>query len=319
MKGVIPVGWTIYWLLVIDFALRFVILGWPRVSDAAGNYRGGNGFFLFPGVLAETQNQFMPVREALQPFGRLFYANFDRTRAIFSPWRNKRVFAKRILELDSKYQFNQVVLGGCSMGAGVALDVNDELHRRNPTMRKPGLVVFDGVGGSENLLSGGNILGPIAPWLRVIPIGFFTGLLISSVFTIVQSLWINQLPKDAEIEEGLDKEAVKRKAKRDMAWYQTSVFLRQMAYMHTNTVTPKRLSRFAWIVYFEYTDHNVTLSQPAERNKWAAMAREAGVAFSTWPIESPHVAFAQMPTVSIKAILQGLELPPCNLKPEHNK
>lgn len=314
---VIPT-WVLLW--ACDVALRFVILGWPRVSDAAGNYRGGTGIFLFPGVLAEAVNQFAPVREALQPFGRLFYANFDLTRAIFSPWRNKRVFAKRIAQLDTKYQFDQKVFAGCSMGAGVALDVRDEMHRRNPTdLRKPGLIVFDGVGGSENLLSGGNIGGPVMTYLRWLPIGFFAGLLVSSVVTVVQSLFINQLPKDAEIEVGLDIEAVKAKAKRDMSWYQTAVFLRQLAYMHRNRVTPERLARFAWIVYFEYTDHNVTLSQPAERNKWSQMAHQAGVPFANWSIDAPHVAFAQMPELNKKMILQGLEMFPSKLRPEQHK
>lgn len=315
---VIPI-WALLW--ACDVALRFVILGWPRMSDAVGNYRGGTGMFLFPGILAEAVNQFTPIRAAIQPYGRMFYANFDLTRAIFSPWRNKRVFAKRIAQLDAKYQFDQKVFFGCSMGAGVALDVRDEMHRLNPEdQRKPGLVVFDGVGGSENLLSGGNIGGPLMTYARWIPIGFFSGLILSSLFMyFVQMRFLNQPPKDAEIEVGLDIKAVKAKAMRDMSWYQTSVFLRQLAYMHRNRVTPERLAKFAWIVYFEYTDHNVTLSQPAERSKWSKMAHEAGVPFTSWTIDAPHVAFAQMPELNTKMILQGLEMYPSNLKPEQHK
>lgn len=303
----------IMWLWAADVALRFIILGRPRISDDAGG-RGGVAMFLFPGILAETVNQFTPIRKSLEAYGRLFYANFDMTRAIYSPWHNKRVFAKSINKLDAKHQFDQVVLVGCSMGATVALDVNDEMHLRNPSMQKPGLVVFDGIGGTNNLVFPMNVAAPVAAYLRFVPVGFFCGLFLSSIL-MVGAYFINPLPADDEIEFGLDKKAVKKKARRDMGGYQLSVQVRQLVHMRASKVTPERLSRFAWIVYFEHTDHNVTLRQPAEMNKWAAMAYSANVPFASWDIESPHVAFAQMPRIANKRIVEALGLPPSSLAP----
>ena len=56
-----------------------------------------------------------------------------------------------------------------------------------------------------------------------------------------------------------------------------------------------------------YTWNNVTLRQPDERELWRVASRRAGVHFTFWSVETPHVALAQMPSASIKILSQALE------------
>ncbi len=303
-------NWVII-ALAVDFGLRFVILGWPRITAPVRQYKGGTGLYIFPGVLADARNQVSPIWDVLHDYGRLFYGNLSRV--LYSPWMIKHRFAKQIAQIDRKFELEQDVLVGISLGATIALDVNDQLFKNDPHRQKPGLIVFDGVAGPENLLSGGNVAGPVFRVLRWVPIGFVSGTVIGAVIALLQYLWINQVPKDAEIEDDIlqggqpvTKEDVKQKAKKDMAGYLFGVFARQMVHISAGKVTPERLSRFAWIQYYEYTWHNVTVSQPAERRKWQEAAHKASVPFDLWQIEAPHVAFAQMPTATKKALAQAL-------------
>ncbi|MDB5176543.1 MAG: hypothetical protein JWN75_211 [Candidatus Saccharibacteria bacterium] len=297
-------NWVLVFIIV-DYLLRFVVLGLPKINDTLDSCEGKYGLYIFPGVLGESFNQIGPIRDVFSQYGRLFYGKIGRV--IYSPTLVKRRFARQIELAEKTHGYDKGVLVGISLGACIALDVNDQRFENNPNAEKYGLIVFDGVAGSKNLLSGGNIFAPIFRVLRwMIPIGLISGLIIGMLIMIPQGLWINQGPKDEEIEDGLDKEQVKKKAKRDMFGYLPGVFARQLVHIAASEVNAERLSRFAWIQYYQYDWKNVTVNQPGERLKWQEIAREAEVPFDYRVIDAPHVAFAQMPTVSRKALSQGL-------------
>lgn len=291
-------------VLAADLTLRVLVRGRPIVT-AEDRTSNDTGLFVIPGVLGDPRNQVSPVKDVLTKHGRLLYCRWGRV--FYSPSRNKRVFASEILRLSDYLDIKRKVLFGVSLGGTVALDVAVEMHKLAPDAEKPLLVVLDGVGsGPKNLLSGGNILAPAARWLRFLPFGLITILVFGLIVTVPMSLFINQGPKDSEIEDGLDKEQVKRKAKSDMSWYFTGAFLRQMAHMAQSRLTTNRLLAVSSIVYVQYTQNNVTLHQPAECDAWREAAEAAGVPFTHYTVEAPHVALAQMPTVSSKALEQAL-------------
>lgn len=291
--------------MIVDYLLRFVVLGWPKMIDKNRLSKGGNGLFIFPGVLGEPYNQVGPIRDLLERHGNLFYGKIGRV--LYSPWMVRHRFTDQIEKIERRYEFSQGVLVGISLGACIALDVNDQRFRNDPHAQKYGLMVYDGVAGPKNLLSGANIAAPIfcvIRWLN--PLGLISGTILGTLLMIPQGIWINQGPKDDEIEDGLDKKAVQKKAKWDMFGYLPNVFARQMVHIAASEVTAERLARFAWVQYFEYDWKNVTVSQPSEREKWRRAAIEAGVPFDYWMIDAPHVAFAQMPTASRKVLSQAL-------------
>ena len=214
--------------LAIDFALRVVVRGWSKVTADTDNSSAKKGFII-PGVLAEAKNQISPVRDVLAEHGRLYYCNWGRV--FYSPSAITKRFAREIVWQTRVDNLTQPVIVGVSLGGRVALDVAKEIRRIAPDIR-PGLVVLDGIGsGPKNLLSGGKILAPIARWARFIPFGLITILVFGAVVTIPLSLFVNQGPVDSQIELGLNKHKVKVKAKKDMSWYFTGAFLRQMAHL----------------------------------------------------------------------------------------
>lgn len=305
----------IWWLLAIDLALRVTVRSWPGVKPDRYNITCRRGVFVLPGVLADAKNQVTPIREELFQLGDLYYCKYGLLggRVIYSPSVVKRLLARKILRQARANHLGEIILCAISLGGTVALDVAAELRRLAPDEFDIKLLALESVSGSENLLSGGNVVAPIMRWARFIPSGLILGTVLGVVIAIPQALWFNQLPKESEIEDDIvikgvaySKAAIQRKAKHDMAGYLIGVLFRELAHMSSSQLDASRLACFSKIVYIEYTLHNVTVSQPAERNKWQAVAAKAGVPFTYWQVESPHVALWQMPTASRKALSQAV-------------
>jgi hypothetical protein len=297
---------VILWLL--DIALRICVPGFLSVTE--GNYNTlyrDRGLYIIPGVLHEARNQISPVEKAFSQWGQSYYVNWGRW--LYSPTVNKYVLARRIANAKRKqrsYYFNDVLVA-TSLGGSVALDTAERLHKIAPDLPKPGLIVLEGVAGSENLLAGGNIAGPVfraARWF--VPLGLVGLSLVNVIVLPLQYFVLNKPPKDGEIEDGLDKEAVKRKARRDMFGYSVSTFTRQTAHMNACKLTPDKLRNFAWVQYYSCTKGNVTVRQPEEMNKWNQAAVRAGVYFHRVEVETPHVAFEQMPSAWLSSLDDNL-------------
>ena len=297
----------------IDLALRFIVRGRPTVYGEGKVLQGRTGIFSEPGILAQAENQMAPIADLLRKYGAMYYCTIGRI--VYSPSHVARRHARRIAEIARAQKLDKLIFVGVSLGGTTALDVAEQLQKIAPDLPKPELILFEGIGsGSKNLLSGGNVAAPIFAWLRFVPIGLVARVVIESIIEVPKSLWINQGPKDSEIEDDIvingtpyTKEETKKKAQKDMSWYLLGVFARQMVHMHASRLTDKRLQRFARIAYFEYTLHNVTVHQPAERLAWQSAAESAGVEFLHWEIATPHVAFWQAPSENRQVIGRALE------------
>ena len=299
--------------LTFDLLLRIVVRGMPTVKrEKRGVTSNGVGIFVEPGILANAKNQISPIADLLRAHGTLFYCTLGRV--VYSPSWVRRRHARKIVRMIYKHNLNRVVFCAVSLGATTSLDVMEELARIAPELPKPELIVFDGVGsGSKNLLSGGNVAGPVCSWLRFFPIGLITRVVLESIIEVPKSC-LNKGPVADEIEddividgESYTKEAIQKKAKKDMSWYLLGVFLRQVAHMHESHLTEKRMSNVWSVAYFEYTWHNVTVKQPDERNAWQAAAEAAHVPFKYWSVEAPHAALAQMPEHSRAVVGPALQ------------
>ncbi len=297
---------VLLWLL--DIALRICVPGFLTVKQGRYNpHYHDRGLYVIPGVLAESKNQLSPIARAIRDWGQLYYVNWGRW--LYSPTINKRVLAMHIANNKRRQRSSchRDVLVAVSLGASVALDTGAWLRKIAPDQLKPGLIVFDGVAGSENLKAGGNIGGPVFRVLRwFVPLGLVGLSVINLIVLPVQYFLLNQPPKDDEIQDGLDKEAVKRKARRDMFGYSISAFTRQTAHMSACKLTPDKLRSFAWVQYYYCTWNNGTLDQPAEVDKWEHAAYQAGVRFNAVEVETPHNAFAQMPEKWLIALLDNI-------------
>ncbi|USN96201.1 MAG: hypothetical protein H6797_03935 [Candidatus Nomurabacteria bacterium] len=286
---------TVVVLWGLDIVARIIAWGGLNIQPDGLLKDGERRLYVIPGVLAEAKNQISPLRPILSQWGRLIYVNWGKW--FYSPSMNKHVLAQRIVEDRRQYDAGDIVLVASSLGGSVSLDVGERLHEIAPDI-KPGLIVFDGIAGSSNLKGPGKILGPVVRYGRwLIPLGFVGITLLNLVLMpIAKRMNEGALPKDDEIEDGLNKKAIQDKARKDMAGYAVfTTLFRQTAHMSATKVTPEKLRNFSYVQYYCCTLDNVTVQQPKEARKWRNAASKARVPFNAVEVKSPHDAYAQMP------------------------
>ena len=289
--AIVVVSWLSYL-----WAWNF-LSGIPSISEERQQRLSLHATLYIPGILARAKesisgldDQSLGVIDVLREQGDIYFV--DYAKELFSAERTTNMVLRKLERLLRDYR--DVTIVGVSMGGMIAHDALASVDRND--RHRIRLILVDSPSGASSLGSGGNIFAPILRWLPI-PIG--RGMLLGSLSAP------SAAPKDHEIQDGLDKEAVKRVAKQRLSGFRLRVYLEQLRYMASFRLCPSNFAGLAGVRYIACTKGNVTVKQPRARDAWLAAAPRSATLH--YAVEMPHAAFLQQPNLSMRVMRSAFE------------
>ncbi len=305
--------WWAYCVLALPALLAAVVafvwidglLGWymlyagTRFKWHEATENGDVVIVHLPGVMSDGLNCLSAVRDRIMTRGSLLeVAYWGET---FSSAIYARSIVRKIEEITSTDQC--IVLVGSSMGGLNALDVAKSLKEAG--YESLGIVFNDTPPGSSYLKPPNKFLSKLVVFL---PFGVACNTLLGP---ILRKLLVP--PRDENIEDGLDKEVVKREALKNLAKWPLSINRDQLLYIHLRRPTGADFGRvFKGMAYIMGAPaRNETVQQPEAKDRFMDIVHEGisdgSTKMEVFIVDTPHCAYAESPSRSAAALLEAID------------
>lgn len=297
------------WLLALTTTFRF--------TQTPGDTPESKRLLVYlPGTLFDGDESVAEIKHAmLAPVAAGMFVSYGFWR--FIPKRVTRKTAAAIGDMnDPTQKYTSIVLVGASFGGRVAADVSLLLQtqygwRRSSvstievsvdTQPSIAVIAVDTPCETNSFLNPGRRVSLIMRWV-------FAGPIVSIVlWPILRMLLVPPYDEDIEVgEDLLDVDKVKQLAVKRMARFMFSAICDQQRYLADNSIEWVLGMKGLDVVYLSCDRNNITVLQPAARNKLELYLEGEVHSFASRSVASPHCGFLQLRYTWAKVLREVLE------------
>lgn len=257
-----------------------------------------------PGILFDGDASVATIKDAM------LASVSDGMFVSYGFWRfiPKKVLKSTAMAIGrpNERDYTSIVLVGASFGGRIAADLATELYTHYGWETSAiKVVMVDTPCENNSFQEPGRTVSLVMKWL------YFGPLVSALVAPIIKKTLVP--PYDVDIEDGLDREQVKRTAVQQMARFMLSNVADQQRYLADNSIQWTMGLTDIEVAYLVCVRNNITVVQPAAWRKVELYTRHQVNHFSVLEVESPHCGFGQLPSLWSEAFRKALAVTPSRI------